>query len=324
MAGEKRQYLATAARGLGEVVAQELKALGIEVMGEERHGVRFAGDLRDCYRANLWLRCANRILLPLADVPAATANELYDQIRAIPWQQYLTPEMTLAVSATTHDSFASHSGWLALKVKDAIVDTLRDQCGSRPSVDVRNPDLAVVVHLVKNRCSISLDSSGEGLDRRGYRLERTPAPLRETLAAGLVMLSGWDETVPLVDPMCGSGTIAIEAALRASHRAPGLERSFGFQRWPDFDSQLWQRVLEDARQQVVQPVASIIAADLDVASLQIAEANAQRAGVASFITFIRSDMGDLTPPLHQGCSSPTPPMASVWAKQRPSSHFTDR
>ncbi len=218
-------FFATTAKGIEEVLADELTVLGIAVAAVEAGGVRFTGDMNDCYRANLWLRTASRVLMPLAGFPCDTPQALYDGVRAISWYDLITPEMTLAVDCNLRDSAMTHSGFVALKTKDAIVDAIRDRFGSRPDVDTRDPDLRVNVHLVKNRCTVSLDTSGIPLDRRGYRLERNEAPLRETLAAALIMLSGWDGTVPLADPMCGSGTIPIEAALKAACRAPGILRA---------------------------------------------------------------------------------------------------
>ncbi len=190
------EFFATAAKGIEELPAEELRALGITVTAVESGGVRFAGEMVDCWRANLWLRTANRVLMPLTSFPCETPQELYDGVRSIPWSDYLTPAMTLAVDCSLRASAMTHSGFVALKTKDAIVDQIRDRCGSRPSVDTHDPDLRVNVHLVKNLCTVSLDSSGTPLDRRGYRLERTEAPLRETLAAALVAMSG---RFPLVE-----------------------------------------------------------------------------------------------------------------------------
>src|SRR6266568_1779017 len=211
-------------RGLEDLASGELAAMGIKSAAAASGGVHFTGSMADCYRANLRLRTASRVLMPLATFDCTTPQELYDGVRMIPWPRYLTPEMTMAVDSTLRDSAMTHSGFVALKSKDAIVDSVRDACGRRPNVAVRGPDLRVNVHLLKNRCTVSLDTSGEPLDRRGYRLDRNEAPLRETLAAALVLLTGWDGSLPLVDPMCGSGTIAIEASLLAAGRAPGLLR----------------------------------------------------------------------------------------------------
>ncbi len=305
----ERHFFATAARGVEEVLAAELRDLGVKDPRVETGGVRFSGDRSVCYRANLWLRTATRILVPLAEFPCDAPQRLYDGVRSIPWHSYLTPEMTMAVDCTLRDSAMTHSGFVALKTKDAIVDAIRDRCGRRPNVDVRDPDLRVNVHLVKNRCTVSLDSSGTPLDRRGYRLDRTEAPLRETLAAALVALTGWDGTVPLVDPMCGSGTIPVEAALKASRRAPGLMgRRFGFQRWPDYDPTLWRRLADAARQEMLASLpVPITGCDRSATALETACRNSDRAGVTGLVTFVRSPFREFIPPAAPGVLLFNPP-----------------
>lgn len=275
----------------------------------DKGGVRFTGDLSACYRANLWLRTASRILITLTEFPCHSPQDLYDGVRALPWDRYLTPDTTLAVECVLRDSALTHSGFVALKTKDAIVDTLRDRFGRRPSVNPKDPDLLVNVHLVRNRCTISLDSSGTGLDRRGYRAEAGEAPLRETLAAALVLLTDWDGTVPLVDPLCGSGTILIEAVLKALNRAPGLVRErFGFQRWPAFDVPRWRRLLEEARQTERTTLAvPILGSDRLEDVLAVARGNSRRAGVEKFISFEARDLRDLVPPPAPGVILTNPP-----------------
>lgn len=291
-------FFATTARGGEETLAAELQELGVTAPTVEPGGVRFQGDSAVCYRANLWLRTASRVLVSLASFPCDSPQTLYEGVRTIPWHRYLTPEMTLAVDCALRDSALTHSGFVALKTKDAIVDHLRDRFGRRPNVDPKDPHLRVNVHLVKNRCTISLDSSGTPLDRRGYRLARTEAPLRETLAALLVALTGWDGSVPLSDPMCGSGTIAIEAALKAARRAPGLLRQgFGFQRWPGFSRVVWQRLVKEAREASLATLpAPIVASDRSGRAVAVARENAARAGVDELIDFRQGELADFTPP----------------------------
>lgn len=238
------KFFVTAAKGVEELVAGELAALGIVAPKIERGGVSFQGRLADGYRACLWLRTASRVLLNLGEFPCSSPEELYAGVRRINWPAYLTPDMTMAVDSILRDSAITHSGFLALKAKDAIVDSIRDKFGRRPDVSPKTPDLQVNVHLVKNSCTVSLDMAGEPLDRRGYRLDRNKAPLRENLAAALVAFSGWCGEVPLFDPMCGSGTIVIEAALQAANVAPGLLRErFGFQGWPGYEPTVWRNML---------------------------------------------------------------------------------
>lgn len=301
-------FFATAAKGIEEVLADELRGLGIQVDAVETGGVRFRGDMEACYRANLWLRTANRILIPLSEFSCSTPEMLYDGVRSLNWAKYLTPEMTMAVDCSLRDSFTTHSGWVALKTKDAIVDDLRERLGRRPNVDPANPDLRVNVHLAKNRCTISLDSSGTPLDRRGYRIDRTEAPLRETLAAALVKLSGWDGSGPLIDPMCGSGTIVIEGALAAANRAPGLLRKFGFERWPGHRQGLWSELVKEAKVMIKErPVAALLGYDIDGKALEAARNNAGRAGVGSIVTFARGDIRNLQPPPQKGVLIFNPP-----------------
>ena len=302
-------FFATTAKGIEEVLADELTALGIAVAAVEAGGVRFTGDMNACYRANLWLRTASRVLMPLACFPCDSPQSLYDGVRGISWHELITPEMTLSVDCNLRDSALTHSGFVALKTKDAIVDAIRDRFGSRPDVDTRDPDLRVNVHLVKNRCTVSLDTSGIPLDRRGYRLDRNEAPLRETLAAALVMLSGWDGTVPLADPMCGSGTIAIEAALKSTCRAPGLLRSgFAFQRWPGFDAGLWGALLEEAGATALDSLPeTVLGCDRSAGALKVARQNAARAGVAAMITLKQQEMSDFAPPPGPGILLFNPP-----------------
>ena len=303
-----QHYFATTGKGLEEVLAGELNALGVADVRVERGGVRFSGGLAACYRANLWLRTANRVLMPLAEFPCVTPQELYDGMRGIDWGGLLTPDMTMAVDCNLRDSDLTHSGFVALKAKDAVVDQLRDRTGRRPNVDTRDPDLRINLHLVKNRCTVSLDTSGAPLDRRGYRLARTEAPLRENLAAAIVLLSGWDGTTPFADPMCGSGTIPLEAAMIAARRAPGLNRPFAFQRWPGFDPSLWQRLVREAEESVrtTLPVP-VWGFDRDAAAVRTARENSRRAGVAGNVVFAVGELDGFTPSPQAGTIICNPP-----------------
>lgn len=310
-------YFATVAKGLEEVLAAELRGLGIEPERVDSGGVLFRGDVATCYRANLWLRTANRVLMQLAEFPCAGQDELYAGVRQLPWQQMLTPEMTIAVDATVRDSALTHSHYVALKTKDAIVDTVRDHTGRRPSVDARSPSLRINVHLAKNHCTVSLDTSGDPLDRRGYRLDRTSAPLRETLAAGLVLLTGWDGNSPLVDPMCGSGTILIEGAMVAARMAPGLLRErFGFMGWREFDEPLWKRMVEEARQAVRRPEAPLLfGSDRSWDALRTSEKNLARSGVEELVQVRRADVGEVEPPAPGGVILVNPPYGERLGQQ---------
>jgi len=305
----RQQFFATTAKGVEEVLAAELTRLGIPEVQQEGGGVRFAGGMEAAYRANLWARTASRILMPLAEFPCESPDELYQGVRTIRWTDYLTPALTLAVDCNLRDSALTHSGFVALKTKDAIVDEIRDRLGSRPSVDTKDPAVRVNVRLFKNRCTVSLDCSGTPLDRRNYRLERHEAPLKENLAAALVELSGWDGTTPFVDPMCGTGTIVIEAALKALNIPPGLLRAgFGFQRWPGYDRKLWQGLVDEARQGMLAELpAPIFGSDISHSAIAMAHQNARRAGVGDLITLGRGELAELTPPPGPGVLVFNPP-----------------
>jgi putative N6-adenine-specific DNA methylase len=302
-------YFATTAKGLEDVLADELKNLGIKVLDIATGGVSFEGSPAQAYRACLWLRTANRILQPIASFACHSPERLYGEVNALPWLEHLTPEMTIAVDAKVRNSQLSHSKFVALKTKDAIVDRMRTQTGRRPNVDPGSPDLRINVHLANDRCTISLDLSGDGLHRRGYRQDLTVAPLRETLAAGLIGLSGWDGMLPFVDPMCGSGTLPMEAASKATRWAPGLSgRSYGFERWPNLDSRSWKEVREEAAAQCLEkPPGTIIGADRDGRALRTARNNASRTGFGDVITWLQSDFAHLQPPDTPGTLLVNPP-----------------
>ena len=302
-------YTATTHSGLEPVLAAELDELGAGDVETGSRAVSFRGDRRLLYRANLRLRTATRILLPLREFNAGNAGKLYSHTYAIDWGRFLTPKMTFAVRATVNRSEIDNSMFAALKVKDAIVDHLRKQTGSRPSVDTDNPDISIHLRLHQNRATLSLDSSGEPLTRRGYRTDGGIAPLSEALAAGLVLLSGWDATSPLYDPMCGSGTIAIEAALIAGKVAPGLLRKrFGFQSWRDYDARLLDeetsRAIEEER---TLPGGLIYASDYTERAIAGAKENAARAGVEASIRLKRADFFKSPVPAPQGTLIMNPP-----------------
>jgi putative N6-adenine-specific DNA methylase len=291
------KFFVTSAKGLEELVAGELTALGIVDLKIERGGVSFNGRLENGYRACLWLRTASRVLLMLSEFPCSSPEELYDGVRRIDWPVYLTPDMTMAVDSVLRDSAMTHSGFVSLKSKDAIVDAIRDKFGSRPNVDTKSPDLQVNVHLVKNNCTVSLDMAGVPLDRRGYRLDRNKAPLRENMAAALVAFSGWSGETPLYDPMCGSGTIVIEAALKAANAAPGLLRErFGFQNWPGHDPALWRNMLTEAKELQKRELAvRLRGSDRSPGSIEMAKQNAARAGVGRLISFTTANISTFEP-----------------------------
>jgi putative N6-adenine-specific DNA methylase len=294
------RFFATAAKGTEVALRDELRALRFPKVRADRGGVHFEGELRDGYRACLELRTAVRVLGELDRFEVANEQALYDGVRAIDWSRWLEPRRTLAVRASCRSSRLTHTQFIAQKTKDAIVDQQRDTLGDRSSVDREDPDLCVSVHLVENEATLYLDFSGRPLHLRGYRRDIGEAPLKETLAASLLMLAGWDRRTRFIDPMCGSGTIAIEAALAAADRAPGLTGgAFGFERWPSFDAAertFWGALRERAAARAERAEAvEVQARDTSAAALDAARANAARAGVsvrverASVATLASSD-----------------------------------
>ena len=292
------RYFATCGRGIEPVLAQELRDLGAAGVDPGRGGVHFYGDRTMLYRANLWLRTAIRVLRPILEAPVASPDELYDVVRSIDWSRYMTPEHTLAVDCNVRDSRITHSKYAALRVKDAICDQFVEKTGLRPSVDVDEPMIGLNLHIYKDEAVLSLESSGESLHKRGYRPIQTRAPLNEALAAALVLLSGWRGQTALCDPMCGSGTLPIEAAWIALRRPPALtRRRFGFQGWIDFDVTEWTAVRDQARRGVFKTLAApVVGSDARADAISFATANARAAGIGHLTRFERRDLDDFRPP----------------------------
>ncbi len=244
------ELIAKTFQGLEEVLAQELTELGASNIEIGRRMVSFTGDKAMMYRANFCLRTAIRILKPIKHFSAKTADEVYEAVKSIEWENYLDNMSSFAVDAVVFSNEFRHSKFVAYKVKDAIVDYFREKTGNRPSVRINNPDVSFNIHVAEDQCTLSLDSSGESLHRRGYRQEQVEAPLNEVLAAGMILMTGWRGECDLIDPMCGSGTIPIEAALIARNIAPGVFRKeFGFEKWKDFDQELFDSIYNDDSQE---------------------------------------------------------------------------
>ena len=247
---EEFELIAKTFHGLEEVLAKELTELGASNIEIGNRMVAFTGDKALMYKANFCLRTAIRILKPIKHFKANHADEVYDNIKAIPWENYLDNTSSFAVDAVVFSNEFRHSKFVAYKVKDAIVDYFRDKTGERPNVRINNPDVLLNIHIAEDRCTLSLDSSGESLHRRGYRQEAVEAPLNEVLAAGMILMTGWKGECDLIDPMCGSGTIPIEAALIARNIAPGVFRKeFAFEKWVDFDQDLFDSIYNDDSQE---------------------------------------------------------------------------
>ncbi|MGE4580106.1 MAG: bifunctional 23S rRNA (guanine(2069)-N(7))-methyltransferase RlmK/23S rRNA (guanine(2445)-N(2))-methyltransferase RlmL [Desulfuromonadales bacterium] len=297
-------FFATAPKGLEALLADELRGLGAQEVKETRAGVSFSGSLAVGYRACLWSRLASRILLTLANFTATTYEELYAGVQAIDWREHLGEEGSLAVDCNCVQSPLQHSHYAALKVKDAIVDQLRDRRGQRPSVELERPSIRVNVHVQREQVSLSLDLSGESLHRRGYRQEQVLAPVKENLAAAILLRANWPQVAAaggaLVDPMCGSGTLVLEAALMAADIAPGLSRPyFGFLGWQGHDDAVWQDLLGEAaarRQAGLQTLPPLFGFDVESQAVRAAQANARQAGLESAVVFEKREVADLVAP----------------------------
>lgn len=329
-------FFALTSRGLVDVLRDELAELGARKLDKEPGGVYFDSNWATAYRANLRLRTATRVVRPILHFPAYKNEDLYNNIRKFDFTSLIEADGTIAVEASVRESAFQDQRFVAMKVKDAIVDQFREKTGVRPSVDTENPDLVVVVRAFKNNFSVSLDTSGEPLFKRGYRTGTGEAPLKEHVAAGLLRLAEWDGETPIVDPMCGSGTILIEAALQARKVAPGtLRRRFGFMNWKGFEEEVFRKELdatlaleEEAAEKLEvtlqklypNPVPAgakvesevkhrplFFGYDMDPKVIKIAQANAREAGVDDLISFRRHAMETLEAPIEKGIIITNPP-----------------
>ena len=279
----KFEMIAKTFQGLEEVLAKELQELGAEEVEVLTRGVRFYGDQEMLYKANFKCRTALRILKPFHKFEARDTEEVYNIVKAFDWSQYLTAKKTFAIDAVVYSETFKHSKFLAYKVKDAIADHFREKYGERPSVRITNPDIQLNIHVHNETCTLSLDSSGEPLYQRGYKVSQTEAPLNEVMAAGMLKMAGWDGQCDFMDPMCGSGTIAIEAALMALNIAPGIYRKgFAFEKWPDFNQEILDALFEDESEER-EFNHKIYASDISSAALRACEENVKRAGMSKYI-----------------------------------------
>lgn len=260
--------------------------------------MHFEGTRAQLYRANLWLRTAVRVLQPVLNAAVTSPDELYEAVQTIDWSNYLTPDHTLAVDCNVRDSHITHSHYAALRTKDAICDQFVQRQGRRPSVDVEQPLVGLNLHIHRDQAVLSLDSSGDSLHKRGYRPILTKAPLNEALAAALILLAGWDGTTPFVDPLCGSGTLPIEASWIALHRPPSLTRKrFGFMGWLDHDVRLWTEIRDEARRGVLKQLpAPIVGSDVRNDAIAFCDRNARAAGVGHLLHFTVKDLQEFRPP----------------------------
>ncbi|HAQ18233.1 MAG TPA: RNA methyltransferase [Prolixibacteraceae bacterium] len=292
---KNQTYTATTLAGLEEVLAQELIEIGADEVQIGRRSVYFSGDLKLLYKANYCLRSALRILVPIDSYKIHSADDLYQRGKNFKWEDLFGCEQTFAVQSIVFSDLFNNSMFASLKLKDAIVDRFRYKFGERPSVNSKNPDILINLHISNEFCTISLDSSGESLHKRGYRLDQNEAPMSEVLAAGLIRLSDWDRKTELIDPMCGSGTIAIEAAMLANGIYPGtVRKNFAFKNWRSYKPELFQQIEEEVQPQDISPVR-ISASDISRRNIDIACKNAEAAGVLSLINFKVSDFKFLEP-----------------------------
>lgn len=291
-----QSYIATTALGLERVLGAELEELGARDVHTWGGGARFQGDRRMMIRACLWLRTAHRVRWILGHGTARSADDLYRSIQKMArWKALVPASHTLRVDATARNSCFNDARFAALRTKDAIVDAVRDATGDRPSINLEEPDVSVHVRIVGDQLTVGLEASGGSLHARGYRTESGPAPLRETLAAGLLRLADWDKSEPLFDPMCGSGTLLIEAAWLSENRPPNLDRRFGFERWPGFRLDRLATIRHAAAEEIRVSDATIAGSDRDRKIISAARANAERAGCGDRITLegeIGLDPGD--------------------------------
>ncbi len=302
------KLIAKTFHGLENVLAEEIQGIGAQNVNKVNRAVEFEGDKEVLYKANLHLRTAIRILVPIHKFEAKDDKQLYDGVRKYDWSQIMDVNQTLAIDPVVYSELFKHSKFVALKTKDAIVDQFRDNCGERPSVDVDDPDMRLVIHVAKDNVTISMDSSGDSLHKRGYRGGNHKAPLNEVLAAGMVMLSGWDKKMPLIDPMCGSGTIVMEAVMYARNYPPGLHKEkFGFMGWKDYDEKLWKEIVEKAKDQIENPRLKIFGSDISMKAIDIARESALKFRLNRDIRFSVSSFEKLEPDYPKGMIIVNPP-----------------
>jgi putative N6-adenine-specific DNA methylase len=276
--------------GFEELLIDELRSLGAMNMQKGVRSVSFEGDKGFMYKANLCLRTALKILVPIKSFRIRDEKELYNKVYNIQWEEYLDYNRTFAIDATVHSEKFTHSKYIALKTKDAIADKFRNNTGKRPNVDTRFPDLRIHIHIDRNDCTVSLDSSGHSLHHRGYRSATNIAPINEVLAAGMLLHSGWDGQCHFLDPMCGSGTILIEAAMIACNIPANINRSeFAFEKWLDFDEDLFEKITESTLKKTREFTYNITGYEKAPSALQKARQNVKNANLSDFINIERQD-----------------------------------
>ncbi len=301
------ELIAKTFMGLEHVLAKELTEMGANDVQIGRRMVSFRGDKEMMYRANFQLHTAIRILKPISHFKARSADDVYEAVKKIDWTQHLDLDKTFSVDSVVFSEEFRHSKFVSYKVKDAIVDQFRENTGKRPNISVANPDIRLNMHIAEDQCTLSLDSSGESLHRRGYRQESVEAPLNEVLAAGMILMTGWHGETDFIDPMCGSGTLLVEAALIARNMAPGLFRKeYAFEKWPDYDKDLFDRIYNDESQER-EFNHHIYGYDIDIKAVNTARMNVKAAGLTQDITVEEQDFKDFTQPKEKSIIVTNPP-----------------
>jgi putative N6-adenine-specific DNA methylase len=299
---------ATTFHGLEDVLVNELMKLGARDIVPFKRGVSFTGDKGFMYKANLCLRTALKVLVPIYSFTANNEHELYAKMKEYEWEELLNTDDTLAINATVNSDEFNHSLYVSQKTKDAICDRFVDKFDVRPNVDLDRPTVRIYVHIFRNQVNESLDSSGDSLFKRGYRVDIDTAPMKEVLAAGMVLLSNWQPHLPLIDGMCGSGTLGIEAALFANNIPPGVFREeFGFMKWHDYDKELWDTIYESTINRIKDDMPNIISSDIDIVPLEMAKRNGAVAKVDDVIQYEHISFFDLMPTKPHGTILLNPP-----------------
>jgi putative N6-adenine-specific DNA methylase len=295
--------------GLEEVLIEELKQLGICNVELGNRFVSFTGNLSDVYKTNLWLRTANRIIVPLKTFKITSDVDLYNKVKLIAWDKYFSVNQSFLIDSTVFSPLFNHTKYAAFKAKDAIVDQFRDKYNVRPNINTENPDIRINLHIdADNNCTLGLDSSGELLSKRGYKESQSIAPIKEDLAAGLILLSDWDKQTTFIDLFCGSGTLLIEAAMIAKNIAPNLKREkFGFMNWKNYDADLFNKIKKEAIE-VQKPLENkIIGVEISGRSLGMARANISSAGLLNVIELHKKDFKEFNAPKEKGVIVSNPP-----------------
>lgn len=308
MKAEKFEMIVKTMEGLEPVLSAELQAHGVTEQEPLTRGIRVSGDMRLLYTINYNCRTALRVLVPLKTYAASDDKQLYEGAYDIAWEDVMMKGQTFAIDSVISYSSFHHSGYVSLKVKDAITDRFREKLGHRPSVDKNQPDIRINVRIFRDECTVSLDSSGDSLHIRRYKTGSVDAPLNEVLASGLILLSEWDRQTPLLDPMCGSGTILTEAALIASNIPSGFFRKhYSFMRWQDFSPKLWRQVKEEQESKIIKPDVKLYGSDRDRRAFEVTKANLESAGVTRMVRVRLSSFEGLEPPVANGFMITNPP-----------------